>query len=105
MSLIGWFGSVILAFSSLPQMIKVVREGNAHGLSPTFLLAWLIGEILCLIYVLPSGNWPLIANYSVNLLILLVIGYYKIFPRLSPNLIHTRSLTPAERRAIIKQIN
>jgi len=109
MSLIGWAGSLILGLSSLPQMFKVIREGHARGLSPMFLLAWGIGEVLCLLYVMPQANLPLIANYSVNLVILLVIGYYKIW-RSTPEVNTSgagnegRGLTPKERRSIVRQL-
>jgi uncharacterized protein with PQ loop repeat len=82
-NIIGWAGSIILGVSSIPQMKKVILDGHADGMAGSFLFCWTFGEILSLIYVAPSYNWPLIANYSINLVILLIIGYYKLFPRFS----------------------
>jgi uncharacterized protein with PQ loop repeat len=79
--IVGWLGGIVLALSSLPQAIKTFREGNANGLSGAFIASWLVGEILSLAYVGPTYNWPLIASYGVNLLIVSVIGYYKVWPR------------------------
>lgn len=99
--LLGWAASVVLAISSLPQCFKTVRDGHADGLSWAFIALWLIGEILSLAYVLPSMNWPLIANYGANLAILLIIGYYKMFSRFSRT---PSTLTREERMEIINQI-
>ena len=91
MNLIGWIASVILAVSSIPQLLKTVRDGHADGLSWAFIALWLIGEILSLVYVVPMLNWPLIANYSINLVIILVIGFYKMYPRSSQKLIYAEA--------------
>lgn len=42
---------------------------------------WGFGEVLTLAYVFPKMELPLIFNYSANIVFLLVIGYYKVFPR------------------------
>lgn len=45
-------------------------------------MMWLFGEILTLIYVYPKSNiLPLLANYTLNLLFLIVIVWYRAFPR------------------------
>jgi|SRR5665213_2584726 len=103
MIIIGWIGGLILAISSLPQLLKTISDGHAEGLSTVFLLAWLIGEVLSLIYVTPTHNWPLIANYSANLFIVALIGYYKVWPRSSRNLIHREPLTRDQRSAIFNK--
>lgn len=100
-SLIGWAGGIILALSSFPQAVKTVRDGHADGLSSLFIASWLIGEVLSLIYVLPTFNLPLIANYSINLLIILLIGFYKIFPRFSRTV---NTLSRDEIQNILRQI-
>lgn len=81
MALVGWLGSIILAVSSVPQMFKTVRDGHADGLSWAFLALWVIGEILSLVYVAHDHNWPLIANYTLNLGIIFIILRYKALPR------------------------
>lgn len=81
--LIGWIGSVIFTISSLTQLINNIKTGNSNGLTWSFLLLWLLGEILTLIYVVLLVNYPLIFTYTCDILILLVIIYYKLFPRLN----------------------
>lgn len=101
MEILGWSGSIILAISSFPQMVKTVRDGHADGLSWFFVSLWLIGEALSLGYVVLNLNWPLIANYGANLAIVMVIGFYKMFPRSSRI---DNTLTPNEINNIMRQI-
>ena len=80
--MIGWMGSVLFSLCAYPQAIKSYKDGHSDGLSWYFLLMWFIGEILTLIYVsCTSASLPLLANYLMNLLILLVIIKYKIQPK------------------------
>lgn len=44
-------------------------------------MMWFFGEILTFIYVLPTGKVPLLANYVTNFVMLLVIMFYKQFPK------------------------
>lgn len=84
LELIGWIGSVLLAFCALPQAIKTYRDGHAEGLSLSFIAMWFFGEVLTLIYIYPAAQIPLIANYTANILIMLVIIKYKFFPTNKP---------------------
>lgn len=77
---LGWLGGALLAACGLPQAIKSWRQKHSFGLSIWFLLMWLFGEIFVLIYVLPKWHWPLIFNYSANIVLVLVILYYKLRP-------------------------
>jgi uncharacterized protein with PQ loop repeat len=81
MTQIGWIGSTLLAWCGLPQVIKAIRDGHATGVSGVFLTMWLIGELCVLIYVLPSGDKPLIVNYTLNLVLAGILTFYKICPR------------------------
>lgn len=80
MELIGWLGSLCFAFCALPQAIQVHKEKNADGTSHGMLWLWIFGEIFTLIYVYSTSfSLPLVVNYCINLLILVVIVYYKYF--------------------------
>ncbi|CAB4174966.1 COG4095 Uncharacterized conserved protein [uncultured Caudovirales phage] len=81
MEIIGWIGSVLFAICGLPQAIQSYNEGHSDGLNWLFILPWLFGELFTLIYIIPKGDMPLIFNYVLNLVFLLVILYYKIKPR------------------------
>lgn len=80
--MIGWIGSILLAFCGAPQAIKTVREGHAKGLDPTFLCFWTFGEIFTFyaIYVQIHSVY-LMFNYAANLVFLAIIWKYKLLPR------------------------
>jgi uncharacterized protein with PQ loop repeat len=79
--LIAWIGAFFLALCGLPQAALCWKNGNARGMDPYFLAMWLMGELLMFAYVVYLGDWPLTVNYGLNLVVLLVIWRYKIWPR------------------------
>jgi uncharacterized protein with PQ loop repeat len=81
METIGWIGSILLAFCGLPQAIESYKTKNSDGLTWGFLIMWGVGEIFTIIYILPKWHWPLIFNYTANLIFISVILYYKIKPK------------------------
>ena len=81
METIGWLGSILLAFCGLPQAIESYKTKSSAGLTWGFLAMWFIGEILTVIYIIPKWHWPLIFNYTANIIFLSVILYYKIKPK------------------------
>lgn len=82
MEFIGWFGGILLAICGAPLAWEAWRTGNVgHSLTWTFLNLWFWGEVLVFAYVLPQWLWPLIVNYGFNILCILVIAYYKKWPR------------------------
>lgn len=78
---IGWIGGFMLATCVVPQVLQCWRDGHSNGLNAIMLWMWGLGEVCMTIYVLPTGKIPLIANYVVNFALLMVIVYYKVFPR------------------------
>jgi uncharacterized protein with PQ loop repeat len=76
--IIGWIGAVLLATCGLPQLYTTLKTRNFDGLSILFLVWWLAGEILTLIYISSVAfRWPLIFNYSLNIVIpIIIIGFY-----------------------------
>jgi uncharacterized protein with PQ loop repeat len=80
METIGWLGSILLAFCGLPQAIESYKTKNSDGLTWGFISMWFVGEILTVIYIIPKWHWPLIFNYTANIIFLSVILYYKIKP-------------------------
>jgi hypothetical protein len=83
MEIIGYTGAFLLAICALPQAIMSLVNGHSIGLSHTFLLSWLTGEILMLFftYKLMGPHGPLFYNYLVNTILLLIITKYRYFPR------------------------
>jgi uncharacterized protein with PQ loop repeat len=78
METIGWIGSILLAFCGLPQAWESYRTKSSAGLTWSFLIMWGVGEIFTIIYILPKWHWPLIFNYTANLVFISVILFYKI---------------------------
>jgi hypothetical protein len=58
-----------------------IRQGHSEGISKGFLLLWSLGEVFTLIYILPKADIPLLLNYSANIIFLIIIWKYKLFPR------------------------
>lgn len=81
MQVIGWVGAISFSICGIPQAWLCYKSKNAIGLSGYYLLLWLIGELCTIVYVVPTGNMPLIFNYIFNLLVLIIILRYKLFPR------------------------
>lgn len=77
---LGWAGSILLAFCALPQAVESWRRGSSIGVTWGLLLMWGIGEVLTFIYVLPKMEIPLLFNYAANMIFLIVIAYFKIWP-------------------------
>ncbi len=82
MEILGWIGSLLLAFCAAPQAVKSAKEGSTQGVSPTFLWAWFWGEIFTLFYVVfDKFSIPLIINYFVNLIFISIIIWFYYKPR------------------------
>jgi uncharacterized protein with PQ loop repeat len=81
MEIIGWIGSILFAACGIPQAWQCYKNGNSRGLAWGFLITWLFGEILTIVYVLPKMDIPLLFNYTFNLIVLLIILRYKIWER------------------------
>ncbi len=79
--LIGWVGSIMLAICGLPEAYLSIKRGYCK-LSWSFLNLWLGGEILTLIPILfKIKESYLIFNYSANIMFILIMLYYKKYPR------------------------
>lgn len=79
--LAGWIGGLLLAICSLPQAYLAWKQGHSEGVAVGMLWLWGLGEVFTLIYVIPKKDWPLIINYTFNILCIAVISWYKFKPR------------------------
>lgn len=69
-SLLGWLGSILLAFCGLPELITSIQTGDC-SIGWPMLLSWYLGEIFVLIPVIRHIKSPfLIFNYGANTLII-----------------------------------
>jgi uncharacterized protein with PQ loop repeat len=78
---IGWIGSLLLALCGLPQAIESFKNKHSNGLTWGFILMWFIGEICTFVYIIPKMDFPLLVNYSANICFLVIIIYFKIYPK------------------------
>ena len=83
---IGWIGGICFSLCGLPQVLQCYRQKHAHGINMHFILLWLVGELLTLIYVIGSKIYsaPLIVNYVFNIMLICVILYYRVKPKSEP---------------------
>ncbi len=81
MELIGWMGAALFALCGFPQAIQCFKDGHSRGLNLWFLLSWFGGEVLTVIYVFPKQDYPLLANYFMNLILVLIMLKYKFWER------------------------
>lgn len=78
--ILGWIGSILLAFCALPQALESLKNKSSEGITWGFIIMWFLGELFTFIYVLPKSEWPLLFNYFLNIFLIIIIGYYKFFP-------------------------
>ncbi len=83
MELIGWLGSIMFGICGFPQAYQCYKDGHAKGISGSFIWLWTGGEVFTFFYVamLPITSWPLIANYTINLISVITILRYKYWER------------------------
>lgn len=81
---IGYIASLLFAFCGLPQAIKCWKEGHARGVSSLMIGMWLGGEVLMTYYVIMKHGMdlPLLLNYVINTVFVLIILRYKIKERI-----------------------
>lgn len=75
--IMGWLSATCLGLCALPQVYKSIRNGNSGSISWIFLWLWFVGEVAGLAYVLPKMDWPLVANYAANSVMVGVILWYR----------------------------
>lgn len=80
---IGWVAGIMFAVSAIPQAYLTYTLGHAKNLSALTLWLWFWGEALMIVYFLSKHGFdaPLMTNYSINLLSVVVILRYKYLPR------------------------
>jgi MtN3 and saliva related transmembrane protein len=76
--LIGIIGAVLTTLCWLPQLVKVLRDKETRALSRPTTGAFTLGVILCLIYGLAIGDWPLIGSNAATLALMTPILVMKL---------------------------
>ena len=80
---LGYIAGFLFAFCAFPQAIQSCKEGHSRGINNLFLWMWFLGEVLMTAYVyLKHGlDMPLLINYWINTVLILVIMKYKYWER------------------------
>ncbi len=80
--IIGWMGTIFLSSASIPQVLKVLKEGHAKGLSLGYIVLILLGLICMLLYAnVNNSGMALEVSYSTQFVLFLIIVARKLFPR------------------------
>jgi uncharacterized protein with PQ loop repeat len=83
-SLIGYIAMACLITSGIPQALRSIKQGNSNGIAGGFIILTLSGFVLMSLYLLLTKPIiPVLLNYSCNIIVMSVIGYYKLWPRKS----------------------
>ncbi len=78
----GYFGTACLMIASIPQLLKVVKDGHGSGLSWLYLLFVWSGLVLMGIYVIfTSPTIQLLLSYGFQLIMFSILIYKKKFPK------------------------
>lgn len=73
---------ICLMCAAIPQAIKSIKDGHSKGIAGGYVILLLTGFSLMSIYlILTKPVVPVIVNYLCNIIMMLTIGYYKLFPR------------------------
>jgi uncharacterized protein with PQ loop repeat len=81
-NILGFFAMVCLVCAAIPQAIKAVKEGHSNGVAGGYIALLLAGFISMFIYLaIVKPIWPVMVNYAFNIVMISIIGYYKLFPR------------------------
>jgi uncharacterized protein with PQ loop repeat len=76
--MLGWSAGILLSLCGVPELLRAIQDSKCH-LGYGMLSCWLLGEILAAIHVYRSHrDFALLTNYGINIIILIVLWYYKI---------------------------
>jgi uncharacterized protein with PQ loop repeat len=78
--ILGIIGAILLGACCLPQTIQTIRTRSATDIAWGFIAMWGIGELFMIAYLLtlPNIDYILLANYILNLTLLLPIVAIKM---------------------------
>lgn len=82
--LLGWVGSILLAFCAAPQAWHSFKNKSSNGITWGMILMWFFGELCVFAYICPDGIGPLFLNYLINIFLVCIILWYKIYDKKLP---------------------
>lgn len=79
--IIGISAGVLTGTSMLPQLVKLIKEKKADGISPVMLVILISGLTLWTLYGVMRNDWPIIVtnafSWLVNVILLVLRQFYK----------------------------
>jgi len=79
--IIGIAAGVLTSTSMVPQLVKLVKEKKADGISPVMLIVLIAGLALWATYGIIKKDWPIIITnafaFLLNLVLLILRQLYK----------------------------
>ena len=75
--MVGMAAGIFTALSMLPQLIKILREKKAEGVSGWMLLVLLTGLSLWVVYGCMKQDWPIILTNGFSVLLNLVLAFFR----------------------------
>lgn len=76
---VGVLASAGTATSLIPQLVKIIKEKKAEGVSVGMLLVLIIGNALWVYYGILKDDWIIIISNSFSLLLNLTISSLKLY--------------------------
>lgn len=77
MKMISVIGSLLLAFCSVPELIRTLKNKKC-GIGWGMIIMWYLGELCVLSYVLYRQEYILSFNYALNIAIVSIMVYFKV---------------------------
>lgn len=74
--LYGVLCSLCFMLSGAPAAMDALQNGKSQLHTGTLTL-WTVGEICAILYILPRRDIPLLANYTVNIVFIAIIWWFK----------------------------
>lgn len=72
----------MLVGAGLPQLLRVIRQGHADGISEKYLSMLVVGFISMTIFsLLTSAPKPVVISYAIQIVVFSIMTFYKFFPR------------------------
>ncbi len=78
MQVLIWIAAVVGTIDLLPQVIRTIRQGHAHGLSRSMLVLFAADKVMNLLVMILLGIGPLAIKYVIGILCVLILIYFRV---------------------------
>lgn len=78
-TIVGFLAGAGTTFSFLPQLIRVIRQGSAQGLSPSTFMIHTTGVSCWIAYGILARDWIIVLFNSITCSLTLIIWAYIFF--------------------------